>query len=60
VFFIGAWAIVTGTFEIIAAIQLRRYIKGEWLLALSGAMSLIFGGPGAEYKRGGCRSPQRL
>lgn len=40
---IGAWAIVTGIFEIGAAIQLRKYVAGEWLLALAGAASVLFG-----------------
>jgi|SRR5690554_3679755 uncharacterized membrane protein HdeD (DUF308 family) len=42
-YFIAAWAIVTGILEIAAAIQMRRYISGEWLLFLSGAVSVLFG-----------------
>jgi uncharacterized membrane protein HdeD (DUF308 family) len=42
-FFIAAWAVVTGVFEIIAAVQLRREIQGEWLMALAGVFSIIFG-----------------
>jgi uncharacterized membrane protein HdeD (DUF308 family) len=42
-FLIGAWAIVGGAMRIALAIQLRKVIAGEWLLALSGVMSIIFG-----------------
>lgn len=53
-YIIAAWAVVTGALEIAAAIQLRKQIEGEWLLALSGVASIVFGvllmilpGPGA-------------
>lgn len=42
-YFIGAWAIVTGITEIIQAVALRRIIRNEWLLILSGAASVVFG-----------------
>lgn len=40
---IGLWAIATGIVEVVAAIQLRKEIQDEWILALSGFASTIFG-----------------
>ncbi len=42
-YLIGAWAIITGIFEITAALRLRQHFTNEWLLILSGAASVIFG-----------------
>jgi uncharacterized membrane protein HdeD (DUF308 family) len=40
---IAVWAIVSGIFQIVAAIRLRKEIANEWMLILSGALSVVFG-----------------
>lgn len=40
---IAVWAVLTGFFEIVAAVALRRALSGEWLLAASGALSVAVG-----------------
>jgi uncharacterized membrane protein HdeD (DUF308 family) len=40
---IAAWAILTGIAELAAAVSLRRVIRNEWLLAVGGLLSIVFG-----------------
>jgi len=40
---IGIWAVIRGVGEIMAAIQIRKEVTGEWAIALSGVISILFG-----------------
>ncbi|WP_424811143.1 HdeD family acid-resistance protein [Roseococcus sp. YIM B11640] len=40
---IAAWAIVTGIFQIMGAISLRKQIDNEWALIAAGALSVALG-----------------
>jgi uncharacterized membrane protein HdeD (DUF308 family) len=42
-YIIASWAVLTGLFEIWAAVQLRKAIQGELWLGLGGVISILFG-----------------
>jgi uncharacterized membrane protein HdeD (DUF308 family) len=43
VLIMGANALVVGVLDILAAIRLRQSVAGEWMLALAGLASIVFG-----------------
>jgi uncharacterized membrane protein HdeD (DUF308 family) len=40
---VAIWAILSGVAEILAAVSLRREIRGEWALLLAGVLSVALG-----------------
>jgi uncharacterized membrane protein HdeD (DUF308 family) len=40
---IGIWAILTGVMEVFAATFFRREVQNEWVLVISGVLSVFFG-----------------
>lgn len=40
---IAVWAIVAGALQIAAAIRLRKVIRNEWFLAITGAVMMVLG-----------------
>jgi uncharacterized membrane protein HdeD (DUF308 family) len=42
-FVIGIWALIRGVIDIVTAVQIRKVVEGEWMLALSGVVSALFG-----------------
>ena len=40
---LAGWSVIAGLLEIYAAIRLRKVIEGEWLLGLSGVISVALG-----------------
>jgi uncharacterized membrane protein HdeD (DUF308 family) len=42
-YLIATWAIMTGIFEIVGGIRMRKHIKRAWLYQLAGILSVFFG-----------------
>ena len=41
--FVAAWLVVGGIYRIVFAIRVRKHIRGEWLLIVSGLLAVVLG-----------------
>lgn len=51
--FLAAWLVVAGIYRILLAIRIRKHIKGEWMIALSGVLAIVLGGLFVAYPAAG-------
>ena len=56
VYLIAFWAIITGVFELVAALELAGELQGDWILGLTGILTVAFGILVALYPRSGALS----
>ncbi len=40
---IAAWAILNGIFQIMAGMEIRKEVEGEWVFFVGGALAILFG-----------------
>ncbi|PZP60605.1 HdeD family acid-resistance protein [Pseudoxanthomonas winnipegensis] len=40
---LAVWLVIAGVARIVFAVQVRKHIRGEWLLVLSGVLSILLG-----------------
>ena len=43
VLWVGWWAIITGVFQAVVAIEMRKQIENEWVLVFGSLLSVLFG-----------------
>lgn len=43
IYVVGAWALLSGGFLVVAAMRLRASAPGEWMLGLLGGLAILFG-----------------
>jgi uncharacterized membrane protein HdeD (DUF308 family) len=43
VILVAWWAIITGIMQLVVAVEMRKVIQNDWLLVLSGLLSIAFG-----------------
>lgn len=41
---LACWFVVAGVFRVLFAFQIRRHVRGEWVIAVTGLLGIVLGG----------------